>query len=63
MEGQIYDATMVHSKQEGVIRSVSGSQKRRNWESKVGKMDSFEFLWTCGGAAVIGASLYLVSLI
>ncbi|MFC4620410.1 hypothetical protein ACFO4N_17050 [Camelliibacillus cellulosilyticus] len=61
MDGHIYNATVVHSNQEGVARTLSQGRKSSNLESKVNKRVTVEFSWMAGGAAVIGASLYLLS--
>ena len=63
MEGHIFNATILHGKQEGVTRSVSQGRKSESWESKVGKMNTAEFLWVSGGAAVIGAGIYIMSFV
>ncbi|HEU5139584.1 MAG TPA: hypothetical protein VFT51_06400 [Bacillales bacterium] len=61
MEGRIYNATVMNSEQERVTRTASRGRKGRNWESKISKMDTVELLWTFGGAALIGTSLYFMS--
>lgn len=63
MEGHIFNATIIRRKQERFARSVSHGRKNDNWENKVGKMNTAEFLWMSGGAAAIGAGIYILSFV
>ncbi|HET7628606.1 MAG TPA: hypothetical protein VFK44_09490 [Bacillales bacterium] len=63
MEERIYNTAVLKNQSEGFARSVSQEQNSESWERKAGKMDSLEFFWTVSGAVVIGASVYLLSLI
>ncbi len=61
MEGQIFNGA-VHTMKEGLAYSYSQNQKSVDFEYKATQKTTSGFLWMSSGVAIIGTTIYLLSL-
>lgn len=63
MEGKVSldNVTVLNDKKVERGRSLTARRNQARGDDRIGKMDSFEFLWMVGGGAIVGAGFYLLS--